>query len=99
MADQFKLPRALSDEPNAPKPLRPSHQKMIAGPTAASFSHRGCLTPTPPEPASPIASSRTLRSILLAKAAFGRSPRARLSARLGSWSDSGICEMLESKNY
>ena len=29
MADQFKLPRALSDEPNAPKPLRPSHQKII----------------------------------------------------------------------
>jgi hypothetical protein len=29
MADQFKLPRALSDEPNAPKPLRPSHQRII----------------------------------------------------------------------
>jgi hypothetical protein len=29
MADKFKLPRALSDEPNAPKPLRPSHQKII----------------------------------------------------------------------
>jgi hypothetical protein len=29
MADQFKLPRALCDEPNAPKPLRPSHQKII----------------------------------------------------------------------
>jgi hypothetical protein len=29
MADRFKLPRALSEEPNAPKPLRPSHQKII----------------------------------------------------------------------
>lgn len=29
MADQIKLPRALSDEPNPPKPLRPSHQKII----------------------------------------------------------------------
>jgi hypothetical protein len=29
MTDQIKLPRALSNEPNAPKPLRPSHQKII----------------------------------------------------------------------
>jgi hypothetical protein len=29
MADRFKLPRTLSEEPNAPKPLRPSHQKII----------------------------------------------------------------------
>jgi hypothetical protein len=29
MADQLRLPRALSDEPNAPKALRPSHQKII----------------------------------------------------------------------
>ena len=29
MADQIKLPRALSEEPDAPKPLRPSHQKII----------------------------------------------------------------------
>lgn len=29
MADQIKLPRALSEEPNAPKPSRPSHQKII----------------------------------------------------------------------
>ena len=29
MANQLKLPRMLSDEPNAPKPLRPSHQKII----------------------------------------------------------------------
>jgi len=29
MADQIRLPRALSDEPNPPKPLRPSHQKII----------------------------------------------------------------------
>ena len=29
MVDQIKLPRALSEEPDAPKPLRPSHQKII----------------------------------------------------------------------
>jgi hypothetical protein len=29
MTDLFKLPRTLSEEPNAPKPLRPSHQKII----------------------------------------------------------------------
>ena len=29
MADHLKLPRALSDERDAPKPLRPSHQKII----------------------------------------------------------------------
>lgn len=29
MADRFKLPRALSEEPDAPEPLRPSHQKII----------------------------------------------------------------------
>ncbi len=29
MTDQLKLPRALSEEPNPPKPLRPSHQKII----------------------------------------------------------------------
>ncbi len=29
MTDHLKLPRALSDEPDAPKPLRPSHQKII----------------------------------------------------------------------
>lgn len=29
MTDQIKLPRALSEEPNAPKPRRPSHQKII----------------------------------------------------------------------
>lgn len=29
MADPLKLPRGLSHEPDAPKPLRPSHQKII----------------------------------------------------------------------
>ena len=29
MTDQFKLPRARSEEPDPPKPLRPSHQKII----------------------------------------------------------------------
>ena len=29
MTDQLKLPRALSEEPNPPKPLRPSHRKII----------------------------------------------------------------------
>ena len=29
MSEHFKLPRALSKEPDAPKPLRPSHQKII----------------------------------------------------------------------
>ncbi|WP_298260946.1 hypothetical protein [Bradyrhizobium sp.] len=29
MADHLKLPRALSREPDAPKPLRPSDQKII----------------------------------------------------------------------
>jgi hypothetical protein len=29
MAYQLKLPRTLSEESNAPKPLRPSHQKII----------------------------------------------------------------------
>jgi hypothetical protein len=29
MTDQLKLPRTLSEEPGAPKPLRPSLQKII----------------------------------------------------------------------
>ncbi|MCS3453204.1 MULTISPECIES: hypothetical protein [Bradyrhizobium] len=29
MANQVKLPRKLSDEPEAPKPRRPSHAKVI----------------------------------------------------------------------
>jgi hypothetical protein len=29
MTNEIKLPRRLSDEPNAPKPRRPSHQKVI----------------------------------------------------------------------
>ena len=29
MTENLRLPRALSDEPDAPKPLRPSHQKII----------------------------------------------------------------------
>jgi len=27
--DIIKLPRTLSEEPHAPKPIRPSHQKII----------------------------------------------------------------------
>ena len=29
MADQLKLPRKLSEEPQAPKPQRPSHASVI----------------------------------------------------------------------
>jgi len=29
MLENRRLPRALSEEPKAPKPLRPSHQKII----------------------------------------------------------------------
>ncbi len=29
MTDTVKLPRKLSDEPEAPKPRRPSHEKVI----------------------------------------------------------------------
>jgi hypothetical protein len=29
MTEEIKLPRKLSDEPTAPKPRRPSHQKVI----------------------------------------------------------------------
>ena len=29
MTEDIKLPRKLSDEPKAPKPRRPSHQKVI----------------------------------------------------------------------
>lgn len=29
MADKLKLPRKLSEEPEAPKPRRPSHQQVI----------------------------------------------------------------------
>ena len=29
MTEDIKLPRKLSDEPNAPKPRRPSHEKVI----------------------------------------------------------------------
>jgi hypothetical protein len=29
MSEEIKLPRKLSDEPEAPKPRRPSHQKVI----------------------------------------------------------------------
>ncbi|MEY9883289.1 hypothetical protein ABIA43_004823 [Bradyrhizobium sp. USDA 328] len=38
MADEVRLPRKLSEEPEASKPVRPSHQQIIdrssAGPTA-----------------------------------------------------------------
>ncbi len=29
MIDRLQLPRALSEEPGAPRPLRPSHRKII----------------------------------------------------------------------
>jgi hypothetical protein len=29
MTEELKLPRKLSDEPKAPEPRRPSHQKVI----------------------------------------------------------------------
>ncbi|WP_194389119.1 hypothetical protein [Bradyrhizobium sp. CCBAU 51765] len=29
MTDEVALPRRLSEEPEAPKPVRPSHQKII----------------------------------------------------------------------
>lgn len=29
MTEKIKLPRRLSDEPQAPKPRRPSHEKVI----------------------------------------------------------------------
>jgi hypothetical protein len=29
MTDRIKLPRTLLEEPNPPKPLRPSHEKVI----------------------------------------------------------------------
>ncbi|WP_426412464.1 hypothetical protein [Bradyrhizobium ganzhouense] len=29
MTDKVRLPRKLSEEPEAPKPVRPSHQKVI----------------------------------------------------------------------
>ncbi|MGL9619795.1 hypothetical protein QRQ56_17420 [Bradyrhizobium sp. U531] len=29
MTDEVSLPRKLSEEPEAPKPVRPSHQKLI----------------------------------------------------------------------
>jgi hypothetical protein len=29
MTDEIKLPRRLSEEPNAPRPRRQSHQKVI----------------------------------------------------------------------
>ncbi|APG14141.1 hypothetical protein BKD09_37885 [Bradyrhizobium japonicum] len=29
MAEEVRLPRKLSEEPEAPKPVRPSHQKVI----------------------------------------------------------------------
>jgi hypothetical protein len=29
MTDEVRLPRQLSHEPEAPKPVRPSHQKVI----------------------------------------------------------------------
>jgi hypothetical protein len=29
MTEEIKLPRKLSDEPKAPRPRRPSHQKVI----------------------------------------------------------------------
>ena len=45
MTDEIKLPRRLSEEPNAPKPLRPSHQKIIENldrwaNSSANFSRR-----------------------------------------------------------
>lgn len=29
MTDEVRLPRKLSEEPEAPEPVRPSHQKVI----------------------------------------------------------------------
>jgi len=29
MTDEVRLPRKLSEEPEVPKPVRPSHQKVI----------------------------------------------------------------------
>jgi hypothetical protein len=29
VTDELRLPRKLSEEPEAPKPVRPSHQKVI----------------------------------------------------------------------
>ena len=48
MTDRLKLPRALSEEPDAPQPLRPSHQKIIENLDRWANS-RGLQPPKSPE--------------------------------------------------
>ena len=49
MTEEIKLPRKLSDEPKAPKPRRPSHEKVIDNLDRWANSP-GLQPPTLPEP-------------------------------------------------
>ncbi len=49
MTEDIKLPRKLSDEPKAPKPRRPSHQKVIENLDRWANSP-GLQPPKTPEP-------------------------------------------------
>jgi hypothetical protein len=48
MTEDIKLPRKLSDEPKAPKPRRPSHEKVIENIDRWANSP-GLQPPTTPE--------------------------------------------------
>jgi hypothetical protein len=48
MTNEIKLPRKLSDEPKAPKPRRPSHEKVIENIDRWANSS-GLQPPTMPE--------------------------------------------------
>lgn len=49
MTEDVKLPRKLSEEPKAPRPLRPSHQRVIDDLDRWANSP-GLQPPTQPEP-------------------------------------------------
>ncbi len=49
MTEDIKLPRKLSDEPKAPKPRRPSHERVIENIERWANSS-GLQPPTLPEP-------------------------------------------------
>jgi hypothetical protein len=60
MADHLKLPRALSAEPDAPQPLRPSHQKIIEN-LERWVNSPGLQPPELPDEEGKVTRSRTVR--------------------------------------
>ncbi|TYO64193.1 hypothetical protein FXV83_22730 [Bradyrhizobium hipponense] len=51
MTDEVRLPRKLSEEPEAPKPVRASHQKVIE--QVERWANSPGLQPPKPQPPKP----------------------------------------------